>query len=201
MVWLHGLGADGHDFDPLFRQYRDRLPAGLKVILPHAPARPVTINGGMTMRAWYDIRSPELTGDVDREGIRESAAAIGQILAELEGEGIAARRIVLGGFSQGGVLALWTGLGHGRSLAGIAGLSAYLPEDPPVAEAQRGTPLFLGHGRLDSLIPFSLGTAARDRLPDLGASIPAWHEYEMDHGVCGPEAEDLVDWLKGILAG
>jgi phospholipase/carboxylesterase len=194
IVWLHGLGADGHDFEPLFRDAAG-LPKGTRVVLPHAPEQPVTVNGGMRMRAWYDIASPELTADPDLDGIARSAAAIRELLAELETEGIPAERTVLGGFSQGGVLALWAGLAHPRPLAGIAALSAYLPADPTVAPAQSATPIFQGHGRFDSLIPLHLGEAARDRLPQLGARIPEWHAYGMDHGVCDAEIADLFGWL------
>ncbi|HKJ72235.1 MAG TPA: carboxylesterase [Gammaproteobacteria bacterium] len=198
VVWLHGLGADGHDFEPLFRGAAG-LPAGTRVLLPHAPRRPVTVNGGMTMRAWYDIASPDLTGDADIAGIERSAERIGALLGELEAGGLPAERIVLGGFSQGGVLALWTGLGYPRPLAGVAALSAYLPGDPPLAPAQRETPVFQGHGRHDSLIPFALGEAARERLPALGAPPPEWHEYAMDHGVCDAEVADLLAWLGRVL--
>jgi len=199
IVWLHGLGADGHDFEPLFRGAA-RLPAGTRVLLPHAPRQPVTVNGGMTMRAWYDIASPDLTGDPDLSGIRASAEQIIALIEGLEAEGIPAERIVLGGFSQGGVLALWTGLGFHRRLAGIAALSAYLPADPLVDPAQSATPVFQGHGQSDSLIPFALGEAARDRLPQLGARPPEWHAYPLDHGVSDAEVADLLAWLEGVLS-
>lgn len=198
VVWLHGLGADGHDFEPLFRG-ATALPAATRVVLPHAPEQPVTVNGGMRMRAWYDIVSPDLTADADIDGITRSAAAVGALLGELEADGIPAERIVLGGFSQGGVLALWAGLGHPRRLGGIAALSAYLPADPPVAGAQRATAIFQGHGRSDSLIPIHLGEAARDRLPELGARAPEWHAYGMDHGVSDAEIDDLFAWLGRVL--
>lgn len=198
IVWLHGLGADGHDFEPLFRGGAG-LPPDTRVLLPHAPHQPVTINGGMRMRAWYDITSPELTSHADLEGINRSAGRVTALLDGLEAEGIDPARIVLGGFSQGGVLALWAGLAHPRPLAGIAALSAYLPADPPMAGAQRQTPLFLGHGQDDSLIPFPLGEAARDRLPGLGAPAPEWHAYPMGHGVSEAEIGDLFGWLVRVL--
>ncbi len=199
IVWLHGLGADGHDFEMLFRP-GSGLPEATRVLLPHAPARPVTINGGLTMRAWYDIASSDLAADPDLPGIRASAERIAALLGDMEAAGILPERIVLGGFSQGGVLALWAGLGYPRALAGIAALSAYLPADPPVAAAQRETPLFLAHGRWDSLIPFGLGEAARDRLPALGAAVPEWHPYPLDHGVSDAEVADLRAWLGRVLA-
>ncbi|MFP4560382.1 MAG: alpha/beta hydrolase [Thiohalorhabdus sp.] len=199
VVWLHGLGADGHDFVPLFQGVEERLP-GMRVVLPHAPQQPVTLNGGMRMRAWYDIVSLETTAQQDLEGIRASAERVGGLLDELEEEGIPAERTVLGGFSQGAVLALWAGLGRPRPLAGIAALSGYLPADPPLAEAQRETPIFLGHGRHDGVVPFPLGEAARDRLRALGCSSVTWHPYELDHGVDAEEAGDLLGWLEGVLA-
>ncbi|MEF8794311.1 alpha/beta hydrolase [Thiohalorhabdus sp.] len=198
IVWLHGLGADGHDFEPLFRETA-ALPPETRVLLPHAPRQPVTINGGMRMRAWYDISSPELTADADLEGINRSAGRMIALLEGLEAEGIEPSRTVLGGFSQGGVLALWAGLAYPRPLAGIAALSAYLPADPPVTEAQRHTPLFLGHGQYDSLIPPTLGEAARDRLSALGTQPPEWHAYPMDHGISETEMVDLFAWLDRVL--
>lgn len=198
LVWLHGLGADGHDFEPLFRDWTG-LAGGLRVELPHAPARPVTVNNGLTLRAWYDIASPALTEDVDWPGIAESAALIGQRVraaAERCGD---SRRVVLGGFSQGAVMALWTGLALDIPLGGIAALSGYLPGDPQVAEAQRDTPLFLAHGQSDPLIPFSLGQSARDRLAELGTAEPEWHAYALEHAVSEAEAADLQRWLLGVL--
>ena len=198
VVWLHGLGADGHDFAPLFRQAGPAL-AHTRVILPHAPVQPVTINGGMNMRAWYDIRSADLEGDVDRPGIEASRARVAALLEGLEAEGIPAERIVLGGFSQGAVLALWTGLGFPRRLAGIAALSGYLPGEPPLSEVQRATPVLMAHGRQDSLIPFALGEAARDRLGKLQEQPPRWRDYPMDHGVNEDEAAELMEWLGEVL--
>ena len=198
VIWLHGLGADGHDFEALFHPRMDQ-PAlrRTRVILPHAPVQSVTINGGMAMRAWYDIPSAELTQDVDTTGLADSAEAIHGLLAQLQAEGIPPERTVLGGFSQGGVLALWAGLGYSRPLAGMAALSAYLPEATPMTGAQATTPLFLAHGRSDSLIPFHLGEQARDTLEEQGMAV-RWRDYAMDHGVCDPEANDLLEWLGGL---
>ena len=198
VIWLHGLGADGHDFAPLFREAA--LPR-TRVVLPHAPVRPVTVNGGMAMRAWYDIQAPDVQQDPDLNGIRESAKRVIAVIEGLEAEGIPAERIVLGGFSQGGVMALWSGLSFPRPLAGIAALSGYLPAEPPLAEAQRATPVFMAHGRQDSLIPCALGEAARDRLADLLDRPPRWRDYSMDHGVNEEEARELVTWLKEVLGG
>jgi len=198
VIWLHGLGADGNDFAPLFREAA--LPR-TRVVLPHAPVQPVTVNGGMAMRAWYDIQSPDVQQDPDLDGIRESAKRVTAVLAGLEAEGIAAGRIVLGGFSQGGVMALWAGLGFPRPLAGIAALSGYLPAEPPLAEAQQATPLFMAHGRQDSLIPFALGEAARDHLTGILEQPPRWRDYSIDHGVNEEEARELVTWLAEVLGG
>lgn len=198
LVWLHGLGADGRDFAPFFRDPAFSLPRA-RILLPHAPVRPVTMNGGLSMRGWYDIRDPDVTVEPDLPGIRDSARRIGALLEALEHLGLESTRIAVGGFSQGGVLALWTGLGYPRPLAGIAAASAYLPDDPPLAPVQRRTPLWLGHGRHDSLIPFTLGVAARERLRTLGASDPVWREYPMDHAVSENEMGDLTRWLGGIL--
>lgn len=199
VVWLHGLGADGQDFAPLFR-CPGRVPPGTRVVLPHAPPRPVTINSGARMRAWYDIATPDLTTEPDLPGIRASTQGIHALLEWLEREGLEATRVVLGGFSQGGVMALWAGLGYPRPLAGIAALSAYLPADPPLEPAQSQTPIFLAHGRHDTLIHPALGTEARNRLTDLGTSPPLWREYPIDHGVSEAEATELGAWLREVLA-
>jgi phospholipase/carboxylesterase len=198
VIWLHGLGADGNDFAPLFQGAGGPLER-TRVLLPHAPMQPVTINGGMTMRAWYDIQSPDLRETPDLAGIRHSAQQVADLIRELEEAGIPAERIVLGGFSQGAVMALWTGLGFPRPLAGIAALSGYLPADPPVDDAQRATPVFMAHGQQDSLIPCHLGEAARDRLTALLDQPPRWRAYPMDHGVNEEEAAELLTWLGGVL--
>jgi len=198
VIWLHGLGADGNDFAPLFQGAGGAL-AHTRILLPHAPVQPVTINGGMTMRAWYDIESPDLRETPDLAGIRHSAQQVADLIRELEGDGIPAARIVLGGFSQGAVMALWTGLGFPRRLAGIAALSGYLPADPPMDDAQGATPVFMAHGRQDSLIPFHLGEAARDRLADRLDQPPRWRAYPMDHGVNEDEAAELLAWLGEVL--
>ncbi|MFA9461523.1 alpha/beta hydrolase [Thiohalorhabdus sp. Cl-TMA] len=200
VIWLHGLGADGHDFAPLFRGIGNRLP-GVRVLLPHAPEQPVTINGGMRMRAWYDVVNPDLTVEPDLAGIHRSARAVERLVEMLESAGIPAERTVIGGFSQGALVALWTGLGLSRSLAGIAGLSGYLPAEPPLAEVQKETPIFLGHGRHDGIVPFPEGEAARDRLRALGCREPVWHPYSIDHGVNADEADDLLAWVGAVLRG
>ncbi len=199
LIWLHGLGADGHDFEPLFRHLAANLPSGLRIILPHAPVRSVTINLGLSMRAWYDLHSTSLSEGTDLDDLRSSTAQLNTLLAREEERGVPHWRLCIGGFSQGSVTALWTGLGYPRRLAGIAALSAYLPTDPAVASVQRTTPIFMGHGENDSLIPRTLGTAARDRLAELGCQSPEWHTYAVDHGVNEQEAKELIAWLNRIL--
>ena len=200
VIWLHGLGADGHDFEPIVPELG--LPAAptLRFVFPHAPLQAVTINGGAVMRAWYDI-----TGDgrQDAAGIRASQARVEALIARERARGIAARSIVLAGFSQGGAVALQTGLRHPERLAGILALSAYLPLPDTLAheasEANRGVPIFMGHGTEDPLIPLSWATRSRDHLVALGYAIE-WREYQMPHSVCAEEIEDVGRWLSGILS-
>ena len=200
VIWLHGLGADGHDFEPIVPELG--LPAAptLRFVFPHAPLQAVTINGGAVMRAWYDI-----TGDgrQDAAGIRASQTRVEALIARERARGIAARSIVLAGFSQGGAVALQTGLRHPERLAGILALSAYLPLPDTLAheasEANRGVPIFMGHGTEDPLIPLSWATRSRDHLVALGYAIE-WREYQMPHSVCAEEIEDVGRWLSGILS-
>ena len=162
IIWLHGLGADGHDFEPIVDEFDfDQLPA-IRFVFPHAPMRAVTINGGYVMRAWYDIVTPDFApGREESEGVRESARQIEALLARENARGIPDARIVLAGFSQGGVIALHTGLRHPRRLAGILALSCYLPLAETLAteapQANRDVPIFIGHGRADAVIPYDLG--------------------------------------------
>jgi len=200
VIWLHGLGADGHDFEPIVPELG--LPAAptLRFVFPHAPLQAVTINGGAVMRAWYDI-----TGDgrQDAAGIRASQARVEALIARERARGVAAPSIVLAGFSQGGAVALQTGLRHPERLAGILALSAYLPLPDTLAheasEANRGVPIFMGHGTEDPLIPLSWATRSRDHLVALGYAIE-WREYQMPHSVCAEEIEDVGRWLSGILS-
>ena len=200
VIWLHGLGADGHDFESLVPELRLEASPAVRFVFPHAPVRPVTINGGAVMRAWYDI-----TGDgrQDAAGIRASQTRVEALIARERARGIAARSIVLAGFSQGGAVALQTGLRHPERLAGILALSAYLPLPDTLAheasEANRGVPIFMGHGTEDPLIPLSWATRSRDHLVALGYAIE-WREYQMPHSVCAEEIEDVGRWLSGILS-
>ncbi len=201
VILMHGLGADGHDFEPIVPELR--LPAGMAVrfIFPHAPERPVTLNMGMRMRAWYDIL--ELGGGKeDSEGLRASQAAI-EALIDLEaGRGVPSARVVLAGFSQGGAIALQTGLRHPQRLAGIMALSTYLPIAGTV-EAERNAanadlPIFMAHGSEDPMIPIDRAERSRKMLEALGHSVE-WHTYRMPHSVCPEEIADISKWLVKLL--
>ncbi|MEF8700644.1 MAG: alpha/beta hydrolase [Candidatus Accumulibacter sp. UW20] len=204
IIWLHGLGADGHDFEPIVDEFDfDHLPA-LRFVFPHAPMRAVTVNGGYVMRAWYDIVSPDFApGREEAEGVRESARQIEALLARENERGIPDERIVLAGFSQGGVIALHTGLRHRRRLAGILALSCYLPMiDMLAAEADpanRDVPIFMAHGRADPVIPYDLGHRSAKLLQAHGYPL-CWHGYAAEHTVCPEELHDVEDWLNQVLA-
>jgi len=201
VIVMHGLGADGNDFVPVVPELG--LPPGLPVrfVFPHAPTRPVTINAGMIMRAWYDVL--ELGGGrEDEAGFRASQAIIEGLILKEKAHGITAGRIVLAGFSQGGAMALQTGLRHAERLAGLVVLSAYLPLASTVPgeahPANRDVPIFMGHGLYDDLIPVARARASRDLLVKQGFRV-AWHEYPMPHSVCAEEIRDLGHWLRETL--
>lgn len=206
LIVLHGLGASGHDFEPLADELDLRAIGDVRFVLPHAPQRPVTINGGYVMPAWYDILSLAAGTGARREdesGLRASQALIeGLIGREIE-RGVPARRIVLAGFSQGCAMTLMTGLRYRERLAGLVGMSGYLPlASLTVTERQAANadvPIFLAHGRQDEVIPLPLATASRDALRDLGHEVE-WHEYPMPHSVCAQEIADLNRWLLRVLA-
>ena len=200
---LHGLGADGNDFVPIAQEL-DLLSIGpVRFVFPHAPVRPVTINNGHRMRAWYDILGSEAQGREDEPGLRESLASVEELLAREAALGIAPERIVLAGFSQGCAMALLTGLRHGKRLAGIAGLSGYLPLAMHTAAerhaANADAPIFLAHGSHDEIVLPARGRMTRDALASLGYQ-PQWHEYPMGHSVCMEEIADLQAWLLKVLA-
>jgi phospholipase/carboxylesterase len=202
VVWLHGLGADGYDFVPLVEELR--LPAALKTrfVFPHARQRPVTINNGFVMRAWYDIRGFNLTSGEDEAGIRESDAIVRTFVEKEIGSGIAPERIVLAGFSQGGAIALHTGLRYPQALAGILALSTYLPVrellSNEASEANRTTPILMCHGSRDQVVPEMAGKLSRDLL--LGMSYPVeWKSYLMEHQVSMEEVADIAAWLRQRL--
>ena len=202
VIWMHGLGADGHDFEPIVPEIG--LPEGLAVrfVFPHAPMRPVTINGGAVMRAWYDVTGLNGVRREDEQGVRASQRDIEALIDREKKRRLSTGRILLAGFSQGGALALQTGLRHPERLAGLVVLSSFLPLTDKVAAeasaANRDVPIFMAHGTHDPLIPLSRGHASRDRLLAQGYRIE-WHEYPMPHSVCAEEIADLSTWLRGVL--
>jgi phospholipase/carboxylesterase len=203
VIWLHGLGADGHDFEPIV-PYLGLDNLGVRFVFPHAPRRPVTINMGLIMRAWYDIRGLDVGSGSDAKAIRESAAQVGALVDRERERGIGSDAIVLAGFSQGGVVALHVALRYPGRLAGAAALSTYLPDDPTLeteaSAANAGLPIFQAHGLYDPMIPPTLGEKARDRLTALGHPV-IWKTYPMQHEVHPDEINDLGGWLRERLAG
>jgi phospholipase/carboxylesterase len=199
VIWLHGLGADGHDFEPLVPELR--LSFAARFVFPHAPVRPVTINGGMAMRAWYDILGFDRRAREDEAGIRASAAAVTELIDREVDRGIPAQRIVLAGFSQGGAIALHTALREPRALGGLMALSTYLPL-PGTLAAERSAanarlPIFLAHGTSDSVLPHSLGETSRRTLEAQGYAVD-WHSYAMAHSVCVEEIGAISAWLAAL---
>lgn len=203
IIVLHGLGADGSDFVPICEQLDLDTVGPVRYVLPHAPQRPVTINGGYLMRAWYDILAMGGRGGEDEPGLRASQILVEGLIEREIARGLPAARIVLAGFSQGCAMALLTGLRHRERLAGLAGLSGYLPlAERTAAEhapANRDVPLFMAHGTLDPMIAAARAAASRDTLQALGYAID-WHEYPMEHTVCLDEIRDLNQWLLRVLA-
>ena len=202
VIWLHGLGADGNDFVPIVQEL-SLPPPGIRFVFPHAPMRPVTINGGFVMRAWYDIANQDLGMKEDEQGVRQSQRMIEDLIAKEASRDVPLSRIVVAGFSQGGVIALQTGLRQPERLAGVMSLSAYLPLTSTIGKernaANNDVPIFMGHGVTDNIVPLPLGTASRDRLLKLGYDVD-WHQYPMPHSVCPEELEDISAWLARVLA-
>lgn len=203
LIVLHGLGADGHDFVPIAEQLDLSAIGAVRFVFPHAPVRRVTINGGAPMRAWYDILGINGPSREDEAGLRLSMAGVQALVDREAARGVPAARTVLIGFSQGCAMALLTGLRAPQRLAGVAGLSGYLPLADTTAaersEANRSLPLFLAHGRYDAMVVPARGLATRDALQALGYQ-PEWHEYPMEHSVCPQEIIDLNRWLLRVLA-
>jgi phospholipase/carboxylesterase len=202
IVLMHGLGADGHDFESLPRELDLPGAPAIRWVFPHAPVRPVTINGGARMRAWYDIRGLDGDAAPDEDGIRQSAAAASALVRRENERGVPADRVVLAGFSQGGAIALFAGLRHPERLGGILALSTYLPLDETLAAeahpANAAVPVFLAHGRFDPVVPLALGKSARDLLAARGFDVD-WHTYPMPHSLCPQEILDLREWLLEVL--
>lgn len=202
VIWLHGLGADGHDFAPMVPEIVRRGERAWRFVFPHAPVRPVTINGGMSMPAWYDLKGLDRRAAEDVAGFRETDAEIRQLIAKEGTRGIATTRIVLAGFSQGGAVSLYTAPRFPEKLAGVMALSCYLPgQQSFVAErapANDATAIFMAHGQGDTVLPMGLGTMSRDFLKAQGYAVE-WHDYPMAHAVCAPEIADIRDFLFRVL--
>lgn len=202
VIWLHGLGADGHDFEPLVPALGISADTPTRFIFPHAPVRPVTINGGMAMRAWYDILTPALVREEDSAGILESEQMIVDLIKRENQRGIATDRIVLAGFSQGCAMTLHTGLRYPEKLAGLIGLSGYLPladqAAPHWQAANQDTPIFIGHGTQDPIVTLERGQSTERLLSDHGYKVQ-WHTYPMPHSVCPEEVFDIARFLSQVL--
>lgn len=201
IIWLHGLGADGHDFEPVVPQLAPCIPA-TRFLFPHAPVRPVTVNGGIPMRAWYDIVAFDGQPPQDQQGILDSRRGIEELIAREGERGIGPERIVLAGFSQGGAMALYTGLRLEQELAGVMGLSAYLLMAGALAEersdANARTPVFVGHGVYDPVVPLMAGQHVTRTLGAMGYDVE-WHDYPMPHAVCPEEIDHIGAWLAQRL--
>lgn len=199
VIWLHGLGADGADFVDIVPSLGLPEAHGIRFVFPHAPVQPVTINGGMAMRSWFDIRSMDILNDVDSAGIRVSCHQVYKLIEQQRDLGISSDKIVIAGFSQGGLIALHAGLSYDHSLAGVMALSTWCP----LVEQfylHREMPLFIAHGQQDPVVPFELGVKARDDLTAKGYQID-WHDYPMQHQVCIDEIEAIGAWLRRVLLG
>jgi phospholipase/carboxylesterase len=202
IIVLHGLGADGNDFVPIAEELDLRAVGPVRFVFPHAPTMPVTINGGYVMRAWYDILGTDLARREDEAGLRRSQAVVEALIARERRRGVESMRIVLAGFSQGCAMTLMTGLRAAERLAGLVGLSGYLPLADKIAAERTSIngdlPIFLAHGRHDPVIPIDRAIASRDALVALGHPVE-WHEYPMPHSVCAEEIADLNRWLLRVL--
>ncbi len=201
VIWLHGLGADGHDFEPVVPELVRRGDAW-RFIFPHATVRPVSINGGMRMRAWYDILGLDRKAREDESGFRETDLAIAELIDREVRRGVPAHRIVLAGFSQGGAVSLYTAVRYPERLAGVMALSTYLPLAARVqverSQANDGTPIFMAHGLADATLPIAMGLESRDVLKSLGYPVE-WHQYPMAHAVCPAEMADIRAFLHRVL--
>ena len=202
VIWLHGLGADGHDFEGIVPALTLTATDNIDFIFPNAPAISVTVNGGMIMPAWYDIVETSLDRQVDIEGIKASADLLIELIQQQQQKGIAPENILLVGFSQGGVIALHTGLRYPERLAGIMALSTYLPTIKELASEQSSvnqhTPIFMAHGKVDTIVPLSIAKAAFKQLQEMNYPID-WHEYPMGHSVCNEEIQDIADFINTVF--
>jgi phospholipase/carboxylesterase len=202
VIWLHGLGADGADFVPIVGEL-ELPPVAIRFVFPHAPMQPVTINNGMVMRAWYDILGADLARREDERGVRASQALVEALIAREKARGTPAGRTVLAGFSQGGAIALQTGLRHAERLAGIMALSTYVPIaqslEAEAHAANRDVPIFMAHGLHDPIVAVAAARRSRELLARLGYDVE-WHEYPMPHSVAPEELDDIGAWLRRVLA-
>lgn len=202
VIWLHGLGADGHDFVPIVEELNYTNKTQTRFIFPHAPMRPVTVNGGYVMRAWYDIVAIDRSARQDLAGIQTSVQRVEQIIAAESAQGIKTQRIVIAGFSQGGSIALYTGLRHQHRLAGLMGLSSWLPLSNTLASemnsANAHTPIFMAHGTDDPIVTLQIAEHSRSIMQELDCRIE-WHTYPMPHSVCQEEILDISQWLERVL--
>ena len=205
VIWMHGLGADGNDFVPIVNELELGGTPAIRFVFPHAPMRPVTINNGYVMRAWYDVSLGDLEGNsrrADEGGVRESQAQITALIEREARRGVAAEHLVLAGFSQGGAIALQTGLRHPQKLAGVMALSTYLPLADSLlqeaAPANKATPIFMAHGTYDPLVPLMMGAGSMTLLTGLGYAVE-WRQYPMPHSVCPEEIQDIGEWLRKVL--
>jgi phospholipase/carboxylesterase len=200
VIWLHGLGADGHDFEPIVPELRLPADLPLRFVFPHAPMRPVTINGGMVMRAWYDIVTLDAEGRADADGVRESTAILEALIAREIERGIPAQKIVIAGFSMGGAIAIHTALHTAHELAGLMALSTYLPlpADVEGSGGSRDLPVFMAHGSFDPMVPMQWGRLSAQKLEETGFSVE-WRDYPMAHAVCPQEIADIGAWLQRVL--
>ncbi len=205
VIWMHGLGADGNDFVPIVQELALTGAPPIRFVFPHAPMRPVTINNGFVMRAWYDVSFGDLEGEsrkADEQGVRDSGDQIGALIARETERGAATANVVLAGFSQGGAIALQTGLRYPEKIAGIMALSTYLPLaaflPQEASPANRKTPIFMAHGVYDPVVPYLMGTTSRMTLAGLGYEVE-WREYPMQHSVCAEEIQDIAAWLNKVL--
>ena len=200
VIWLHGLGADGNDFAPIVSQLRLPADMAIRFIFPNAPSMPVTVNGGFVMPAWYDVFEMQIDRKVDLPGILASVKAIGGFVDRELARGIASKRLVIAGFSQGGAIAYHLALGHTTPLGGLLAMSTYLAtaENLTFSPANKEIPIAIHHGTFDKIVPESLGRKAAGRLKEKGYRV-SYQSYPMEHSVCPEQIADISKWLQGVL--
>ena len=206
VIWLHGLGADGHDFEPIVNELDIPEELGIRFVFPHAPYRPITINGGMNMRAWYDVTSLDRKGDQDEQGIRQSSSYLEKLIDQENKRGIPHNRIIVAGFSQGGAIVLHASLRYPQRLGGLIALSTWLPLELTLEEEVANNknsqpldlPIFLAHGKYDPVIPFDFGLESKSLIEKNGYSVN-WHEYSIEHSVSQQEIKDIGCWISKVM--